>query len=338
MAESSAVLPWPVHHRPLSSLPVTDPSIQDSAQSSSPSMEGAATARTKTPEPRKGRSPLSTLLSVGFAGLSLIAFLELYGQFNGRSFFEPSWQESFLPVPLVMQGGDPHIRALMRTISASESHDKRPYSLIYGGERFRDFGRHPDRCVTIIAGPNEGDCSTAAGRYQFITTTWEQKAARYHPKPGGFWLWRSYSFSPEEQDVVVYRWLNDPNAWGVDLAALLRQGQLQEVLRLLSPTWTSLGYGIETNSMSGYLPEIYQEMLGEELRAAGLPPQQMAPQPSQPLAPHTENAIKQVQQQVKKQVTENPEIQQRVDQIRERKQEWVQTFDRAIEGKGTENE
>ena len=34
--------------------------------------------------------------------------------------------------PLVMQGGDPYLRALMRTISASESNVLRPYHVLHG--------------------------------------------------------------------------------------------------------------------------------------------------------------------------------------------------------------
>lgn len=168
--------------------------------------------------------------------------------------------------PLVMRGGDPYIRALMRTISASESNVSHPYWVIYGGDYVENLDRHPDICVRIPVGPNRGNCSTAAGRYQFITTTWEEMAERYHPHPGRFLFWQSYSFDPQYQDAVVYAWLNDPDAWGADIGQLLRQGKLDQVLWLLSGTWTSLGYGIETNSMSGYLPEIYQQMLKEELR------------------------------------------------------------------------
>lgn len=168
--------------------------------------------------------------------------------------------------PLVMQGGDPHIRALMRTISASESNVNNPYAVIYGGEYTQDLSQHPDRCITITVGPNTGDCSTAAGRYQFITTTWVEKAENYHPTPDGLWFWQRYSFAPEYQDLVVYRWLSDPDAWGVDLRSLLKQGKINTVLKMLSPTWTSLGYGIETNSMSAELPRIYQRILQEELQ------------------------------------------------------------------------
>jgi len=167
------------------------------------------------------------------------------------------------PAPLIMTGGDPYIRALMRTISASESNVEYPYSVLYGGQYVRDLKRHPDKCVTIVVGPNKGDCTTAAGRYQMLSTTWEIKSERYHPQrlDGG----SSYSFEPEFQDEVVYAWLSDDSAWGgVDLADLLRQGRIDDVLKILSPTWTSLGYGIETNSMSEYLPEIYQDVLAQE--------------------------------------------------------------------------
>jgi muramidase (phage lysozyme) len=173
--------------------------------------------------------------------------------------------------PLVMQGGDPYIRALMRTISASEASGSRPYSLLYGGQQINDLSRHPQICVTIVTGPNTGNCSTAAGRYQIINTTWYEIAPRYHPKPSPLMFWSKYSFEAEYQDVVVYRWLSDSRVWGTDISQLLRQGKLNQVLKLLSPTWTSLGYGIETNSNTRFLPQVYQQVLQEEIKAANLP-------------------------------------------------------------------
>ncbi|MDJ0705230.1 MAG: glycoside hydrolase family protein [Leptolyngbyaceae cyanobacterium MO_188.B28] len=189
----------------------------------------------------------------------------LYRFSNG---FSPNWGGNS-PVLLSMKGGDPYVRALMRTISASESNDAYPYHILYGGEYVQDLSRHPDYCVEIVSGPNRGDCTTAAGRYQFLTTTWIDKAKRYHPQPPSwFEFWDSYSFEPEYQDQVVYYWLMDSNAWGVSVSELLKQGRINEVLKMLSGTWTSLGYGIETNSMSAALPRIYEEMLQEELKAA----------------------------------------------------------------------
>lgn len=206
---------------------------------------------------------LRSMLLVVTAASLLDLYEWRYGKIN---IFEPKGGVS-QPVPLVMEGGDPHIRALMRTISASESNVAKPYSVMYGGEHFKGWNRHPDKCVSIPVGPNRGNCSTAAGRYQFITTTWEAEAQRYHPEQPKILFWRPYPFDPQSQDVVTYRWLSDASAWGTDLSDLLRNGEVEQVLEILSPTWTSLGYGIETNSMSAYLPEIYFELLDEELAA-----------------------------------------------------------------------
>lgn len=170
------------------------------------------------------------------------------------------------PLPLVMEGGDPHLRALMRTISAAESNTEDPYRLLYGGQRVKDLSVHPNRCVRIVNGPNVNDCTTAAGRYQFLTTTWLQEARKYHPdRPAWYEVWNQPSFQPVYQDQVVHAWLADNDVWGVDIAALLREGDVNRVLKLLSGTWTSLGYGIEDNSMTTLLPSIYDEMLDEEL-------------------------------------------------------------------------
>lgn len=206
----------------------------------------------------------------GFTGNSARLISKINQYFNpSRSRFTP---QAYPPSvegtqPLVMEGGDPYIRALMRTITASESNVSRPYNVIYGGQLVEDLSEHPEICVPIVAGPNVGKCSTAAGRYQMLDFTWQNQAKRYHPRPSGLWWWRTYSFAAEYQDLVVHDWLSDRQAWNADIPQLLRQGKTDRVLRLLSSTWTSLGYGIETNSMSKYLPRIYQNMLHEELNS-----------------------------------------------------------------------
>lgn len=185
----------------------------------------------------------------------------------GRSLRTFTAAPAIKPVPLAMAEGDPYLRALMRTISAAESNTLAPYHTLYGGQRINDLSEHPDLCVDITVGPNTGDCTTAAGRYQFLTTTWLEKAYAYHPSPPRWYSWwGDYSFEPLYQDEVVYRWLADTDFWGADISELLREGRLDEVLYLLSDTWTSLGYGIEDNSVTPYLGQIYREMLIEELQ------------------------------------------------------------------------
>lgn len=187
-------------------------------------------------------------------------------QNSNSSLLSPHQLDSSLRTtrPLAMQGGDPYVRALMRTITASEANVARPYNVIYGGEYVEDLSSHPEICVPIVAGPNFGRCTTAAGRYQMLDFTWNRQAQLYHPQPSGIWRWKTYSFEAEYQDHVVHDWLSDYNAWKNDIPQLLREGKIELVLELLSSTWTSLGYGIETNSMSAYLPDIYQNVLAEE--------------------------------------------------------------------------
>lgn len=178
------------------------------------------------------------------------------------------WWRPIILIPgtqsLVMAGGDPYLRALMRTISASESNVLRPYHVLHGGGYVWTLDRHPNRCVPIGQGPNRGNCSTAAGRYQLLYATWLELAARHHPDRTDDPLdAMQLRFQPIYQDLVVHAWLSEPR-WG-DLPAQLRQGRVQPVLRRLSGTWTSLGYGIESNNMSRELPRIYQRVLKDEL-------------------------------------------------------------------------
>ncbi len=183
------------------------------------------------------------------------------------------WRPVFLlpgARPLVMDGGDPHLRALMRTISVGESNTLQPYHVLHGGQKVSTLGKHPNRCERIGAGTNRGNCSTAAGRYQVLHGTWLELVPRYHPD------WKAgrsnpadMAFSPWHQDQMVHAWLADTRFWNMNLAEQLRRGRLQTVLRRLSGTWTSLGYGIESNNMSRELPRVYKTLLEDELRRAG---------------------------------------------------------------------
>ena len=74
--------------------------------------------------------------------------------------------------------------------------------------------------------------------------------------------------------------LADPRAWRQDIAAQLRQGRVQPVLRRLSGTWTSLGHGIETNTMSRELPGLYQRLLKDELARSSDTPTAADKQPA----------------------------------------------------------
>ncbi len=231
--------------------------------------------------PRVSKVRLMFLKGLTFLSIVIISFISFFLVFKGNSNlnetqltrlispYEYDYNDGQKWPRLAMKGGDPYIRALMRTISSSESNYPQPYHVVYTGKKLSNLSKHPDWCIKIVSGPNQDKCSTAAGRYQMLTNTWYLMAKRYHPQRDWFMFWESYSFEPKYQDAVVHGWLSDRKYWKADIPGLLRQGKLNKVLRLLSGTWTSLGYGIETNSMSKHLPTVYKEVLEDELSLLG---------------------------------------------------------------------
>jgi muramidase (phage lysozyme) len=207
-------------------------------------------------------------IAIAIGCIFSICLVLILRQPSRRQSVNPTFDTVHMPPPLVMIGGDPYIRALMRTISTSEATDRQPYSIIYGGTHAENLRRHPEQCIRITSGPNINNCSTAAGRYQMINTTWAKMAKKYHREPECilFVFQCAYSFEPEYQDEVVHDWLSDERAWNMNIPQLLKAGELELVRKRLSSTWTSLGYGIETNTVTPKLAGIYQSLLQEELK------------------------------------------------------------------------
>ena len=128
---------------------------------------------------------------------------------------------------------------------------------MYGGRHFEDFSQHPGIGHTILSGPNQGSQSTAAGRYQFLLPTWNEQAKKYGYK----------DFSPETQDTAAWNYANDVYRakTGGDLATALQSGdagQIANVGKVLSGTWTSLPGGIEQSTGADQFVTTYQNALG----------------------------------------------------------------------------
>jgi muramidase (phage lysozyme) len=204
-------------------------------------------------------------IAIAIGGIVMLGGILLLRQPSSQV-TNPTFPTARMP-PLIMKGGDPYVRALMRMISESEANDRRPYSVLYGGTHVENLNRHPQQCIRIVRGPNLNNCSTAAGRYQMIDTTWLKMAKKYRPHPDCtlFIFQCGYSFAAENQDKVVYDWLSDERAWRMNIPQLLKDGELERVRQRLSSTWTSLGYGIETNVHTPKLAGIYQALVKEEL-------------------------------------------------------------------------
>jgi muramidase (phage lysozyme) len=137
-------------------------------------------------------------------------------------------------------------RALLDTIAGSESAypGRDPYKVIYGGRLAETLTDHPRQYVQIVAGPNAGQKTSAAGRYQYIERSWDE-ASKALGLP---------DFSPANQDRAafweaqrIYR-----AKTGRDLVTDIQEAnadpqKLTVIGRGISSWWTSLPGGIEPN-------------------------------------------------------------------------------------------
>lgn len=155
----------------------------------------------------------------------------------------------------------PEGRALLDAIAAGESGGR--YDVMYGGGRISDFADHPRQAVPIQSGPNAGRTSSAAGRYQFLGSTWDDVASKIGAR----------DFSPENQDKGA--WFLAQRDYrartGRDLGADLKSSDpavRAGIGPALHNTWTSLPGGIEPNSATGG----FNARLTAGLGAAQAPP------------------------------------------------------------------
>lgn len=167
----------------------------------------------------------------------------------------------------------PEARALLDAIAGSESAGR--YDVMYGGGRFDPALGHPHQAVPITTGPNKGKTSSAAGRYQFLGSTWDDVAAQHGLS----------DFSPQSQDLGAWFLAADEykRDTGRDLQADLAAGRTEAVVPSLRDVWTSLPGGIEqgqtANAFSGKIMNQPQPLLGAFVTAPAPAPMQPAPQP-----------------------------------------------------------
>lgn len=156
----------------------------------------------------------------------------------------------------------PEGKALLDAIAGSESGG---YNSRYPSKTFDNGWRdHPRISERILSGPNKGLTSDAAGRYQFLSTTWDQ----YKP---------AKEFTPENQDIAAYRLAIATYGYGESgLVTDLKKDPLK-VANKLSKTWTSLPGGIEPNNatngfLSRYKDKVkkYESKGGPTLSAKGV--------------------------------------------------------------------
>lgn len=133
-------------------------------------------------------------------------------------------------------------RALLATIGSQRFESNGSYTQRFNQPDFSDFSKHPGTYGAITRGPNAGLKSNAAGRYQFLSTTWANQAKQLGLR----------DFSPESQDAAAWNLAKQTYSQatrGRDLTADLHDPKnLPGIAQALHSQWTSLPGGIETRS------------------------------------------------------------------------------------------
>lgn len=150
----------------------------------------------------------------------------------------------------------PEGRALLDTIASSEAPG---YNVMYGGRRFNSYDDHPRQNVPIASGPNAGRTSSAAGRYQFLASTWDAQKRKLGLK----------DFSPQNQDIAAFDLAKTTyrQRTGRDLESDLKSGDpsvIAGVGQALSGIWTSLPGGIEQGQGAGTMVGRYSRNLAKQ--------------------------------------------------------------------------
>lgn len=120
-------------------------------------------------------------------------------------------------------------RGLQQAISRAEGTwraNQPGYDILFGGGRFTDYSRHPDRVVRT-----PGYASAAAGAYQFMPGTYAEAARALGLK----------DFSPASQDLAMLYKVRQRLLPAGGLAALTKEGTLSPRLQgYLAPEWASI--------------------------------------------------------------------------------------------------
>jgi spore coat assembly protein SafA len=140
---------------------------------------------------------------------------------------------------------DPRVRAFLNTLGFAEGTGKNYGKVVNGtvissktnpslvGQKnvsITDLSRHPDTLVRVAPGLN----STAAGRYQFLTSTWNGVAGRLGLK----------DFSARSQDLAAVQLMKDRG-----MIAPLLKGDVKGAIIKGAPEWASLP---QANGQSAY--------------------------------------------------------------------------------------
>lgn len=120
---------------------------------------------------------------------------------------------------------NPNVRSFLDMISAAEGTTKHGYNTLFGGGRFDSLADHPRTLFDFTETTGAKNKTSAAGRYQFLSNTWDEQAKKLGLP----------DFSPQSQDLATINLLRERGI----LPDVLK-GDWQTAVNKAGPIWASL--------------------------------------------------------------------------------------------------
>lgn len=141
-----------------------------------------------------------------------------------------------------------NVTAMLDLVAFAEGTDSN-YNVIYTGVKFTDYSKHPARVMC-----SAGVCSDAAGRYQFLSTTWAPLQKKLNLP----------DFSPASQDKAAIQLMKDGGCYGAAV-----RGDVADFADRCWGQWASFqsatGQKLDARQQSHPIDKLqakYQEFLG----------------------------------------------------------------------------
>jgi len=120
---------------------------------------------------------------------------------------------------------DPNVRSFLDMISAAEGTTQHGYNTLFGGGKFDDLRDHPRQLFDFTETTGRPNKTSAAGRYQFLSNTWDEQAKNLGLP----------DFSPQSQDLAAVNLLKQRG-----ILPDVMQGNWQAAVQKAGPIWASL--------------------------------------------------------------------------------------------------
>ena len=120
---------------------------------------------------------------------------------------------------------NPNVRSFLGMIGSAEGTDKHGYNTLFGGGKMESLADHPRQLFDFTETTGRPNKTTAAGRYQFLSNTWDEQAKKLGLP----------DFGPQSQDLAAVNLLRERG-----ILPDVLSGNWEAAVKKSGPIWASL--------------------------------------------------------------------------------------------------